>query len=130
MCLDWCLFFFFSSRRRHTRCALVTGVQTCALPIYVARRRIAAEGGENVDGGFVDGAFAPRLARQKRPNPVVAEILKQEQALVPIHRDRARRRETPVKEVIGDLKERPHVLMLGRRVHEEDRKSTRLNSSH
>src|SRR3546814_7056926 len=31
MCV--CIFFFFSSRRRHTRCALVTGVQTCALPI-------------------------------------------------------------------------------------------------
>src|SRR3546814_5009434 len=32
--------FFFSSRRRHTRCALVTGVQTCALPICdpVAKR--------------------------------------------------------------------------------------------
>src|SRR3546814_6123843 len=29
-------FFFFSSRRRHTRCALVTGVQTCALPISIA----------------------------------------------------------------------------------------------
>src|SRR3546814_2439052 len=28
--------FFFSSRRRHTRCALVTGVQTCALPILLA----------------------------------------------------------------------------------------------
>src|SRR3546814_1302597 len=28
------LCFFVSSRRRHTRCALVTGVQTCALPIY------------------------------------------------------------------------------------------------
>src|SRR3546814_7389293 len=27
-------YFFFSSRRRHTRCALVTGVQTCALPIW------------------------------------------------------------------------------------------------
>src|SRR3546814_6327779 len=27
------LFLFFSSRRRHTRCSLVTGVQTCALPI-------------------------------------------------------------------------------------------------
>src|SRR3546814_7124623 len=27
------LICFFSSRRRHTRCALVTGVQTCALPI-------------------------------------------------------------------------------------------------
>src|SRR3546814_4157500 len=26
--------FFVSSRRRHTSCALVTGVQTCALPIY------------------------------------------------------------------------------------------------
>src|SRR3546814_4977708 len=33
--------FFFSSRRRHTRCALVTGVQTCALPIY---RIIVVEG--------------------------------------------------------------------------------------
>src|SRR3546814_14535725 len=29
-------FFFFSSRRRHTSCALVTGVQTCALPIFFA----------------------------------------------------------------------------------------------
>src|SRR3546814_1752716 len=29
----WC--FFFSSRRRHTSCALVTGVQTCALPISI-----------------------------------------------------------------------------------------------
>src|SRR3546814_15303241 len=29
--------FFFSSRRRHTRCALVTGVQTCALPISPPR---------------------------------------------------------------------------------------------
>src|SRR3546814_10121497 len=35
---------FFSSRRRHTRCALVTGVQTCALPIfsYSAARRASA----------------------------------------------------------------------------------------
>src|SRR3546814_10233829 len=29
----WWFCVFFSSRRRHTRCALVTGVQTCALPI-------------------------------------------------------------------------------------------------
>src|SRR3546814_8962734 len=34
MCVTYfVLVFFFSSRRRHTRCALVTGVQTCALPI-------------------------------------------------------------------------------------------------
>src|SRR3546814_1402502 len=35
--VDFC--FFFSSRRRHTRCALVTGVQTCALPIFDLDRR-------------------------------------------------------------------------------------------
>src|SRR3546814_19464963 len=29
------MILFFSSRRRHTRCALVTGVQTCALPIFL-----------------------------------------------------------------------------------------------
>src|SRR3546814_9376787 len=40
--------FFFSSRRRHTRCALVTGVQTCALPICL---------GDAVDGLLV-GALA------------------------------------------------------------------------
>src|SRR3546814_15631542 len=37
--------FFFSSRRRHTRCALVTGVQTCALPIFAARRAAYLEEG-------------------------------------------------------------------------------------
>src|SRR3546814_10071090 len=41
------IYFCFSSRRRHTRCALVTGVQTCALPILLQRewdrvRRIGA----------------------------------------------------------------------------------------
>src|SRR3546814_4045551 len=34
--------FLFSSRRRHTRCALVTGVQTCALPISAVNDRIVA----------------------------------------------------------------------------------------
>src|SRR3546814_19071316 len=31
------VFYLFSSRRRHTRCALVAGVQTCALPIYLPK---------------------------------------------------------------------------------------------
>src|SRR3546814_1240886 len=35
--------FFFSSRRRHTRCALVTGVQTCALPISPEKWKIGTE---------------------------------------------------------------------------------------
>src|SRR3546814_4398678 len=40
-------FFFFSSRRRHTSCALVTGVQTCALPISEQHRsRRDGVGGE------------------------------------------------------------------------------------
>src|SRR3546814_399694 len=38
-----CLIFFFSSRRRHTRCALVTGVQTCALPILPLAQGLALE---------------------------------------------------------------------------------------
>src|SRR3546814_7534235 len=38
-----CLSFFFSSRRRHTRCALVTGVQTCALPIFPLREVLALD---------------------------------------------------------------------------------------
>src|SRR3546814_10996787 len=42
--------FFFSSRRRHTRCALVTGVQTCALPILV--------GGESGDAALLAAAGA------------------------------------------------------------------------
>src|SRR3546814_4002747 len=35
--------FFFSSRRRHTICALVTGVQTCALPILLVHAHAAGD---------------------------------------------------------------------------------------
>src|SRR3546814_2859825 len=42
----FCYVFFFSSRRRHTRCALVTGVQTCALPICAERTRALSMHGE------------------------------------------------------------------------------------
>src|SRR3546814_5496173 len=42
--------FFFSSRRRHTRCALVTGVQTCALPILRKLSiRLKSESGQSLD---------------------------------------------------------------------------------
>src|SRR3546814_14255704 len=48
-----CLFdeFFFSSRRRHTICALVTGVQTCALPIWIAPHHGADVGRQRDDAG-------------------------------------------------------------------------------
>src|SRR3546814_2535321 len=52
------MLFFFSSRRRHTRCALVTGVQTCALPISVAA---AAAGAAH------RGTVAATGAAQRRP---------------------------------------------------------------
>src|SRR3546814_2686127 len=56
----YCLIFFFSSRRRHTRCALVTGVQTCALPICRCRRRCPSlflRAGGDLRGGHQLGEF-------------------------------------------------------------------------
>src|SRR3546814_8750334 len=57
--------FFFSSRRRHTRCALVTGVQTCALPIFLDELLQPVErgvGGVGMDGGDAAGVTrVPRL---------------------------------------------------------------------
>src|SRR3546814_20241242 len=50
---------FFSSRRRHTRCALVTGVQTCALPISEPEAEIDAEPIE-----------ADEAAEEAQPEPV------------------------------------------------------------
>src|SRR3546814_2012726 len=61
MCM-W-LFFFFSSRRRHTRCALVTGVQTCALPI--SQETLTGAGHEVVEmelGDFLKGTIRIRNA--------------------------------------------------------------------
>src|SRR3546814_3470518 len=64
--------FFFSSRRRHTRCALVTGVQTCALPIcfslvssttggYGGFADPSTPGGAIFNGVHVDGS-SPTMA--------------------------------------------------------------------
>src|SRR3546814_2375957 len=66
--------FFFSSRRRHTRCALVTGVQTCALPISnvrgaQARYREAAEalrGAVRTATRDVEDALAGQQSAQQR----------------------------------------------------------------
>src|SRR3546814_3235268 len=57
--------FIVSSIRRHTRCALVTGVQTCALPIWLVRRAgdvavaVGAVGGadRHTEGGAPEGGF-------------------------------------------------------------------------
>src|SRR3546814_2303032 len=67
-----CLCFFFSSRRRHTRCALVTGVQTCALPIS-AERALAGGLAGRLDGELHVGAFfRQRHGGVVEPVPAVA----------------------------------------------------------
>src|SRR3546814_6563315 len=76
----WC--FFFSSRRRHTRCALVTGVQTCALPIFGFVRHPSAVAPAHPGAGTVvpqrtpggaaealDGDAAQRHGRRPAPGP-------------------------------------------------------------
>src|SRR3546814_7838537 len=52
-CIKQFLFFFFSSRRRHTICALVTGVQTCALPIYI----LSKSGSLALRAAMIEGAL-------------------------------------------------------------------------
>src|SRR3546814_1922345 len=53
--------FFFSSRRRHTRCALVTGVQTCALPISDVRQHIMIQPNKAVEIEILRGNAARKL---------------------------------------------------------------------
>src|SRR3546814_626155 len=63
------IIFFFSSRRRHTRCALVTGVQTCALPIFALveiarlRRLVRYQIGEGDAVGLTQRFFVIRRQR-------------------------------------------------------------------
>src|SRR3546814_839094 len=74
-----CLGFFFSSGRRHTRCALVTGVQTCALPIsWRPSPRSAARGWPRGRGRRCRRTrrshrpARPRPPRARRPRPPTA----------------------------------------------------------
>src|SRR3546814_1765601 len=119
------IFFFFSSRRRHTRCALVTGVQTCALPI--------CDGLKPVHRRLL---WAMRLLKME-PGGASPDVLVANPA----------RNTTSYKKcarVVGDVigKYHPHgdasvydaMVRLAQdfslRTPLVDRKSTRLNSSH
>src|SRR3546814_9918975 len=122
-------FFFFSSRRRHTICALVTGVQTCALPIYALRdamRRLLATGRAT--------AFAHRMERGGRLFRFAHHLH--------LERD-SEGHVTGVAATVEDLEEASverrassHFDQLTRLANAAsfrnwvDRKSTRLNSSH
>src|SRR3546814_7347403 len=62
--------FFFSSRRRHTRCALVTGVQTCALPIFLGDLE-----GESREVAKVHAGIARQIALHGQPLAAPCVIL-------------------------------------------------------
>src|SRR3546814_10574440 len=75
-------FFFFSSRRRHTICAVVTGVQTFALPIYrrpnfAKLTQVVFEEGGTAWAGDDDFALGERLGafRHTRCHPIEKLVL-------------------------------------------------------
>src|SRR3546814_3661654 len=121
-------FFFFSSRRRHTRCALVTGVQTCALPISTGiatdrhklieiRQRIGPEARLAVASGVMPGNVVDHIG-------LVTDIL----VATGVSETFYRFSETRLRDLVMNCGDR---LDRGSGKHvQADRKSTRLNSSH
>src|SRR3546814_14980713 len=99
------VFFFFSSRRRHTRCALVTGVQTCALPISLQAARgsplalsqLLSQSCHMRASGALAGLGAPRSracrTHHQRGNPEMKfrQTLTASVALLPVARSEERR---------------------------------------
>src|SRR3546814_10785806 len=119
-----CICFVFSSRRRHTRCALVTGVQTCALPIsrvrddFVAAARRAHEVGfEWLELHFAHGYLAQSFFSEHSNQRTDA------------YGGNYENRSRFLRETFAAVREVwPEHLPLTIRFG--DRKSTRLNSSH
>src|SRR3546814_9007524 len=110
--------FFFSSRRRHTRCALVTGVQTCALPISLcATRQVSSARQRPSSTACCRREGNEQLAALAGCRPLLSNCHGQ-----PL-------RHSPLDPVSG-----PYRLKAEgddeERVAARDRKSTRLNSSH
>src|SRR3546814_7405283 len=112
--------FFFSSRRRHTRCALVTGVQTCALPISQGRwfpqfccRKIGTP--------IAAGAAATRSLTRFTPYRAPPSVFHMTEEIMTV--------EQHIEELRAELRCITDPVEL-RQIEAEDRKSTRLNSSH
>src|SRR3546814_6107753 len=129
------IFCCFSSRRRHTRCALVTGVQTCALPIYYeAEAKFTRQFGERLKD---DARFVVPQVISEYSSPQILTTTYEENCSV---RDpkvqglslaRRNRLGSAFLELFFDeffrwgmVQSDPHFG------NHRDRKSTRLNSSH
>src|SRR3546814_8267721 len=155
------LLFFFSSRRRHTKCALVTVVQTCALPISLSYSGMVSKA---LDLG-VSIADVEKVNREiyagvgNRLTNMASIIQKMPcHVIVIAHPDEYQKKKMPDRSTQRSVSEadmeiewtrmipksssKPHGLTLGkfftdcgwmdvtRGGRREDRKSTRLNSSH
>src|SRR3546814_5961441 len=127
--------FFFSSRIRHTSCALVTGVQTCALPISAPLPDIDGKAAQPPRRNFAGGGLWTkdnRIMASVEKVPMLAEgyeklsaqlaTLKAERPLIVDAIEEARAH--------GDLSENAEYHAAKERQGHVDRKSTRLNSSH
>src|SRR3546814_1315195 len=129
-------YFFFASRRRHTRCALVTGVQTCALPICSSVLGCSSVSGFWRKGSkdHVDIDDTPGQQRDgERILPLIAAIIDQSAAnaggqVMPDRIDLWSITRRALQEQHDQRREKSN----GNPVINctQDRKSTRLNSSH
>src|SRR3546814_10368011 len=113
------IFFFFSSRRRHTSCALVTGVQTCALPIYACQMR-------HVANGIIDLSLVERP-----PSPIreACALIKADRQ-IGVYKIGITDLFALAQRHCRDLGVEHGMGRLAREIMDKDRKSTRLNSSH
>src|SRR3546814_5743624 len=132
MCQE--LVFFFSSRRRHTICALVTGVQTCALPIS---RAAEAPAGWRMATGARDIEITPALG-QMIEMPVRTESLPWRTVWRALGREGRNALRDAMRRLLatGRATAFAHRMERGGRLFRFahhlhlDRKSTHLNSSH
>src|SRR3546814_2944989 len=125
-------FFFFSSRRRHTRCALVTGVQTCALPISEEDR---GDGPITTSQDIVVLGSVGYRNRTEEAEPVLSYDSEFFQRFEPLTAGDALKR-VPSVTFLSDVIESDGARLRGlspgytQILINGDRKSTRLNSSH
>src|SRR3546814_3355456 len=113
--------FCFSSRRRHTRCALVTGVQTCALPISWERVGYFSDKYAR-ECLFVTANVIPPLYESQSDQWIAKEIGRR----IGLDVDQI----FPISEKQQFFNELAGATVIDTDGKTPDRKSTRLNSSH